>query len=321
MSHELEIVNGKAQMAYAGHVPWHGLGTKVSTDLTPREMMVEAGLDWSVEKHSALINVRGELIETGQEALIRTDTNAVLTNVGKNWNPVQNSEAFDFFAEYCAAGDMEMHTAGSLKNGEITWVLAKVNESFDILGEDKVDSYLLLSNPHQYGKAINVRFTPIRVVCNNTLTFSLSTKSNNQVSLNHRNKFNPDLVKEHLGIAHQKFAQYKEMAEFLSHKRASYSELINYFNNVFPIANTAKKQVNTYEEMSRTAKIAYDAIGTQPGAKFGEGSWWQALNAVTYTTDHLLGRSADARMVSAWFGANQAKKVNAVNLAVELATA
>jgi hypothetical protein len=65
MSHELEIVDGKAMMAYAGDVPWHGLGTKVSTDLSPREMMVEAGLDWSVEKHPALINVRGELIETG----------------------------------------------------------------------------------------------------------------------------------------------------------------------------------------------------------------------------------------------------------------
>ena len=29
MAHELEIVNGNAQMAYVGDVPWHGLGTKV----------------------------------------------------------------------------------------------------------------------------------------------------------------------------------------------------------------------------------------------------------------------------------------------------
>ena len=320
MSHELEIVNGKAQMAYAGDVPWHGLGTKVSTDLSPREMMVEAGLDWGVEKHPALINVRGELIETGQEALIRTDTNAVLTNVGKNWNPVQNSEAFDFFAEYCAAGDMEMHTAGSLKDGQITWVLAKVNESFDILGDDQVDSFLLLSNPHQYGKAINVRFTPIRVVCNNTLTFSLSANSNNQVTMNHRSKFNPDEVKAHMGIAHDKFAQYKEMANYLGHKQASFGDLINYFNNVFPVANAAAREAKSYSDLSRTAKIAMDQLDTQPGAEYGRGSWWQALNAVTYTTDHLLGRSADTRMASAWFGSNQAKKVKAVNLAVEMAS-
>ena len=58
----------------------------------------------------------------------------MLDVVGDNWNPVQNSEAFEFFSEYCLAGDMEMHTAGSLKGGQMVWALAKVKESFDILG-------------------------------------------------------------------------------------------------------------------------------------------------------------------------------------------
>ena len=35
MAHELEIVDGQAQMAYAGEVPWHGLGVPVSNDLSP----------------------------------------------------------------------------------------------------------------------------------------------------------------------------------------------------------------------------------------------------------------------------------------------
>jgi hypothetical protein len=62
-----------------------------------------------------------------------------------------------------------------------------------------------------------------------------------------------------------------------------------------------------------------DVLHTQPGAKFAEGSWWSAYNSVTYLTDHLLGRSADTRLQSAWFGANQQKKVQALNLAVEMA--
>ena len=41
-------------MAYAGEVPWHGLGTKVSDDLTPNQIMVKAGLDWSVNKLSLI---------------------------------------------------------------------------------------------------------------------------------------------------------------------------------------------------------------------------------------------------------------------------
>ena len=49
MSHELEMIDGKAQMAYAGDVPWHGLGVKVSNDLTPQQMLEAAGLDWTVD--------------------------------------------------------------------------------------------------------------------------------------------------------------------------------------------------------------------------------------------------------------------------------
>ena len=313
MAHAVET------MAYAGEVPWHGLGVKVPADLSPAQMQRKAGLDWTVSKHDCFIDVNGETIKTGQQALIRDTDKRVLTNVGANWNPVQNSEAFNFFAEYCAAGDMEMHTAGSLKNGEIVWVLAKVNESFDVLGDDQIDSYLLFSNPHQYGKSLNVRFTPIRVVCNNTLTMSLNQNSNNEVKLNHRRAFNPDLVKEQLGIAHEKFEKYKEVARFLSTRKITEKSLVTYLNNVFPIANKKFAEVDNYQDLSRTAKIAYEVMDTQPGAQYGKGTFWQALNAVTYTTDHLLGRSADARMTSAWFGANQTKKMKAVNTAMEMA--
>jgi len=307
-------------MAYAGELPWHGLGTKVPADLTPRQMMDKAGVDWRVNLVPTYADVNGERIPTGQKALVRETDNRVLTNVGGNWNPVQNEEAFDFFTEYCLAGDMEMHTAGSLADGKIVWALAKVNESFDVLGEDRVDSYLLFSNPHQYGKSLNVRFTPIRVVCNNTLTLSLSQKAKNEVVLNHRRAFDPQMVKDQLGIAHEKFAMYREMARFLSKKRAKTGDVIAYFNNVFPLANS-KTEVRDYADLSRTAKQAYDVLETQPGADMAMGTWWNAVNAVTYLTDHQLGRSADTRMQSAWFGANQAKKVRAMNLAVEMAEA
>jgi phage/plasmid-like protein (TIGR03299 family) len=216
---------------------------------------------------------------------------------------------------------MEMHTAGSLADGKIVWALAKVNESFDVLGDDRVDSYLLFSNPHQYGKSLNVRFTPIRVVCNNTLTLSLNMGSKNEVKLNHRRAFDPNMVKEQLGIAHEKFEMYKEVARFLSKKRVSQSDMIQYFNNVFPVSNAQKREVKDYADLSRTAKTAFDVVQTQPGANYAEGSYWSVYNAVTYTTDHLLGRSADTRMQSAWFGVNQSKKVNALNLALEMAEA
>ena len=323
MAHELEMINGEAQMAYAGAKPWHGLGVEVHNDLTPGQIMAKAGLDWGVEKKDLSFTLPdgSQEVVKGKKALVRDRDQKVLDVVRDDWNPVQNHDAFEFFSEYVMAGDMEMNTAGSLKGGMNVFALAKVKESFSILGEDQVDSYLLFSNPHEYGKAIDVRFTPIRVVCNNTLTFSLQSASKNAVKMNHRSIFNPDLVKQQMGIASEKFAQYKEMAEFLSSKRFSVEALMNYYNDVFPHTYSKGKEVKVVEDLTKNAKAALDVLHTQPGANFGEGSWWQALNSVTYLTDHKMGRSAESRMQSSWFGQNQARKMKAVNKAVEYANA
>ena len=315
MSHEVET------MAYAGELPWHGLGTEVSNDLTPIQMMQKAGVDWEVEQQKIVTESGLEIND--KVALVRTSDNTLLDVTGKDWKPVQNEEAFTFFSEFVAAGDMEMHTAGSLKEGRNVWALAKVKESFDVFGEDRVDSYLLFSNPHQYGKAVDVRFTPIRVVCNNTLTFSLQSASKNSVKVGHRTAFDADTVKETLGLASEKFAKYKEMAQFLGSRKISAESLIQYYNDVFP--TTSRKEEKTpvavYDDLSKAAKMCYDALEVQPGAQFAAGTWWQAFNSVTYYTDHLQGRNSENRLHNQWFGYNQAKKVTAAEKAVAYATA
>ena len=315
MAHNVET------MAYAGEVPWHGLGVSVSNDLTPNQMMKKAGLDWTVEQIDSYVTVGDKKIPTGMKALVRSSDNKVLTNIGQVWNPVQNEDAFNFFSEYVLKGDMEMHTAGSLKGGQLVWALAKVKESFDLFGGDTVESYLLFSNPHKYGFSIDVRFTPIRVVCNNTLSLSLEAKAERSVKVGHRTEFNADEVKKALGIASAKLSQYKEMAEFLGSKRYNIDNLIEYYNTVFP--RTADKRVQnqelSVETLSKNAKAAFDAIELQPGAKYAEGSWWQAFNSVTYVTDHLQGRNPDNRLYSSWFGGNQIRKRDALKTALEFA--
>ena len=318
MAHELEIVNGQAQMAYVGELPWHGLGTKVPADLTPEQFMVTAGLDWEVTKEK-LVTPQGVVVPN-KEALVRTSDNSVLDVVGTGWNPVQNSEAFEFFNDYVVAGDMEMHTAGSLKNGQMVWALAKTKESFELFNGDQTDNYFLFTNPHQFGKSINIRMTPIRVVCNNTLTLSLSKESDKMVTVNHRKAFDPDMVKEQMGIARQKMEQYKSMAEFLGGKRYTADNVIQYFNEVFG-APAKEKVDNVIPFTSRNAKIAYENLDTQPGANFAQGSWWTAFNSVTHMTDHLQGRENDSRLQSAWYGRNRKVKLNALDKALEYAEA
>jgi len=317
MAHEIEMVNGKAQMAYSGALPWHGLGVEVPSDLTPDQMLEAAGLNWTVTKVPAYADIDGVRTPFGKYALVRSMDNSMLDVVSDDWNPVQNTEAFEFFNEFVMAGDMEMHTAGSLKQGTIVWGLAKVKESFELFKGDQIDSYLLFSNFHRYGFSTDVRFTPIRVVCNNTLTLSLNSSVERMVKISHRREFNPDNVKGMLGIATNKLAKYKEMASFLGSKQAKGEDIVEYFTRIFPVTGSGNKK----KEMSKSAALALDILHTQPGAQYAEGTWWQPFNAVTYLTDHLAGRSADTRLTSAWYGYNKGLKTKALEVAIEMAEA
>ena len=314
MSHEIEMVNGVAQMAYAGDLPWHGLGQQVSDDITTDGMMKAAGLDWSVTKQPMYyMDDLGEMGEVpGKSALVRSSDNKVMDIVGQDWNPVQNAEAFEFFREFVDTGDMKMHTAGSLKDGKMVWALAKVNDGFTIKtaqGEDSVESYLLFSNPHQYGKSIDVRFTPIRVVCNNTLTLSLNQNVDQYVRMGHQRPFNAEDAMATLGMAHKKLETYKEAAEYLCQKSYTTDDMLNYFNQVFPSAS---------DRDSNKSREAQEVMHTQAGAALGEGTFWQLFNTVTYMTDHTLGRNSDTRLQSAWYGQNQNVKKKALELAVNM---
>ena len=314
MAHEIEMVNGVAQMAYAGELPWHGLGSQVSDDISTDGMMEAAGLDWSVTKQPMYyMDDLGEMGEVpGKSALVRSSDNKVMDIVGSDWNPVQNSEAFEFFREFVDSGDMKMHTAGSLKGGKMVWALAKVNDGFTIKtaqGEDSVESYLLFSNPHQYGKSIDVRFTPIRVVCNNTLTLSLNQNVDQYVRMGHQRPFNAEDAMATLGMAHQKLETYKEAAEYLCQKSYTSEQMVDYFNQVFPSASSRD---------SNKSREAQEVMHTQAGANLGEGTFWQLFNTVTYMTDHTLGRSNDTRLQSSWYGQNQNVKKKALELAVSM---
>jgi len=317
MAHELEIVNGVAQMAYreSKGLPWHGLGTPVGDDMSPEQMMKAAGLDWEVEKVNTFINYNGEQVETGQQALVRSSDGKILTQVGPGWNPVQNADAFEFFTDFVSNGDMVMDTAGSLKEGRLVWALADVRDGFSLFNGDEVKGYLLFSNPHVYGKSIDIKFVMERVVCNNTLSVALNESGQPAVRVNHRSIFDADKVKEILGLSHNKVERFKEAAEFLGSKNYNEEMLKRFMAKVFGTSTREDR------DLSRTAERALEVVENQPGDHFRPGTWWNAYNAVTYMADHELGRSADTRMASAWFGSNAKRKVDALDLALEMADA
>lgn len=314
MSANIEYRDGKANFVYNGEVPWHRSGTPISNDLSTDEVMRTAGLDWRVNEVPTFAVSGDKMIPTGWKALVRDIDDKVLTQVGKNWHPVQNQEAFDFFKDFVEEGHMYMDTAGSLAGGRKVFALAKVKDSFfEVFGGDRTESYLLFTNPHEYGKTLDVRMTTVRVVCQNTLALSLKAHSSNVVKLNHSRKFDPVAVKEMMDISSSKMTRFKEIAEFLGSKSYAPESIDEYFGEVFGRNKDGK--------LSKNAGLALEYMHTQPGAEYAEGSFWQLFNTVSYMTNHVIGKSNDARMESAWYGINQKRATNALELALDMADA
>ena len=310
---------------WGGKVPWHGKGTPVTNDLTPEQMLVKAGLDWEVIKKRCFVEWEGQYIPTDDWQLVRSTDQKMLSIVSENWHVNQNRTAFEFFNEFVMRGNMEMHTAGSLDDGRMVWALAKIDKEFFVANNiDRVVSYLLFSNPHKYGKCIDIRFTPICVVCNNTLTFALNGKEDLQVKLNHTKQFDAELVKKTLHIADEKLENYQSMAQFLAGKRYTKESMVEYFKQVFPKVQNMNRKTKPKEgvdnDLSRPAKTAIEIIDATPHAPVSGDSWWTAFNTVTFAVDHLFGKD-DTRLESAWYGQGRARKLNALNKAIEFAKA
>ena len=63
--------------------------------------------------------------------------------------------------------------------------MAKLPETIKVAEKDTVSQYILVSNSHDGSGAIKILPTPIRVVCNNTLTWALRKGHANQYSFRH----------------------------------------------------------------------------------------------------------------------------------------
>ena len=318
-------------LAYAGKDPWHGLGKAVQANLSPLAMQRAAGLDWTVEKvplHYPVGAPTGqenpEWRRSGDYALVRSSDGRYLDTVKSTWRPVQNSEAFQFFDEFVRAGDLTMETAGSLAGGKWVFALAKARDCFHLARakQDVTESYLLFTNPHAYGQSVDIRFTPVRVVCRNTLTLALGQKNNDyRVSFAHRRAFSPSLAQSLVRHMVHRLDDYRLQADYLAGRRYDSESVDRYFREVFKPTVEPRKPSGDVLPLTRNAARAAEIVETQPGHELAPGTWWNAFNAVTYLTDHEIGRSHETRLTTAWYGPGKARKVRGLNLAVEYAKA
>lgn len=317
MSHDIDNSTGQNAMAYVGTegTPWHGLGQAIQKGASIKEIRKAAGLGWTVERRPVLFQV-GESPDAvksdpDHQVIYRGDTQAVLDVTGKGYIPHQNDEVLEFFQEYLATGDMFIDTAGALNGGKQIWVLAKMSEEFKLAGGDRVLGYVMLMNPHQYGKGMIGKMTAVRVVCKNTLMMSLGADGSS-IKIWHTSEFNKarqDQVKQQLGIASERFNSFKDDAKVLSKITLVQEDAVSLAAHIFS-ADPSKP----LEEQGRTVQRVIELyMGAGKGSQLASaaGTAWGLLNAVTEYVDHEYGRTQNARLTNAWLGAGDRLKRSA----------
>lgn len=317
MAHLIDLSNDRANMAYVGQVPWHGLGQRLTEGAPIDVWAKEAGMSHSIERAPAsFTHPSGELITLDdRDVLWRSDNHMPLAVVSHRYNVVQPMEILEFYRELVGAtGDYELETAGCLDGGKKYWALAKYKKDM-AFGNDIVKPYLFLGSSADGTLATTAMHTSVRVVCNNTLQMSLRQDQQNAISVPHSVVVNFDELKSHLGVT-EAHDEYQAQVEELINKSMTQRQAAEIFVNL-----TAKRDEDGNLENEATVKRVVseimESLTKGPGAELetSYGTAWGALNAVTHYVDFKAGaRSNNNRFASGQLGRGACLKKQAYQL-------
>lgn len=334
--------NGFVEMAYVGPTPWHHLGNPVTKGAPKATWRKQSGLDW--EALTAPVeyrNVDGLLLPfSGRKIIYRSDNSQGLGDVADGYNVVGPNDVLSFFDDLADDGGWHIHTAGSLKGGKVIWAMA----SCDYMGFvknawDKVAPNLLIATSLDGSMKTCAKLTAVRAVCWNTVTLALNGEGQ-EVQVSHKSHFDPEEVKESLGVSVHAFKAWLAASEIMSETPVKLDEARELLRALFgqpklrdinanaddapfqrlmaQVGKTDDQKQVEQRSVDRCLKL-YQGEGIASAEPGVAGTRWGLFNAVTQHIDHERGRTDDTRMEGAWFGSGEIAKAAAFELLAEAA--
>lgn len=336
MSADIEFNKRKGtfSMFSRKEVPWHGLGEVVDSALTSSEAIKLANLDYRVLKGQSYVKYPEDLqdrLGKGKKLknsfiTFREDNGVPLGIVGNRYTVVQNESAFNFFDEVVGFKDAIFETAGVLGLGETVFITAKLPKHIKVGGNDIIDRYLLFTNCHDGTRSVEVLFTPIRVVCNNTLRAALhNAKSKYKIRHTASAQDRLDEAKIVLNIENTMAEEVQELYRAMTGVRMTDRQVYGYINSMFLTSTEIEKldEGLPYDEVLSTRKK--NIIGTTqkyytegPGQDMdsAKGTLWGAYNAVTgYYANAKAYKDSEAKLQTVVYGDGSKNNNKAFELA------
>jgi len=326
---------------------WHGLGTIVESYPTSAEALKFAGLDYTVEKRPLftvdscnLVSFQTQDAEVGNAFMpdilvpnfystVRTDTEDVLGVVGKDYKVVQNIEAFSFFDSIVGGGEGILYeTAGALGQGERIFITAKLPSYIKVGKDDLIEQYLFLTTSHDGFGSITAAFTPVRIICNNTLNAALKNSSN-VVRIRHSSGANERLKQAHtlMGISGRIGDEMEQLFNRWANVRISDADLKRLVQTAMAPNREVldKLQKGLIDEASSVYKNIVDEVygyamsAPSQQTDTAKGTLFGAYNAVTgYYQNARKFKDGEAKFKSIIEGTAKQRGQSAFDLCLDL---
>ena len=329
--------NGTAAMFSVKETPWHAKGEVLAAAPTFEEAMELGGLNFEVEttpmRTLVPVNESGDTIEIdvpNHRAVVRMDRKSVLGVVGPSYSVLQNREAFRVLEPLVDSGLASLETGGTLRAGRDVWMqtIWNISDPFvrEILGTE-VKPYVLISNNHSGDRQVDLRETPQRVVCANTLGFALADKLTRAIKVPHRANVKTRVVEAATELFATVTARYVKIAEqYAALKQTTLDEEM-FSLLVLDVIAPRPDATKVAERKDNIAKAAFERAMARAEAKrtrltylwengdghTGDHSAWEAYNAATQSLDHdtaLWGGKVD--QLESMFDGSIAKDKQAV---------
>jgi phage/plasmid-like protein (TIGR03299 family) len=325
--------DGRAEMAYRGETPWHGLGNTLDDNMTLEQRIVAAGFDWEILKTNTryVVSQSGKPPRTmtvpGKQVLYRSDSSEPLSVVSSKFHIVQPRQVLEYFDELTEKfGFGKLETAGTLFGGKQFWGLATVTDTAQCIldDNDKVRMRILFCTSCDRSLPNIIKFVIERVVCHNTLEMALR-EGGVQYRSRHRTAFKPEEANAALGIkAKEEFGAELEQLRKLAKVTMTPAEIARATMTLYEptVENLDAGELKAHAKTKHVKAISqlaigHDAIGDS--LKGAHGTLWGWLNAVTEYNDWDNGsRTADRRLHRAWNGKPAGVKRNALKMAVSM---
>ena len=308
MPHGIEFINGQPAFALRGEDAWHALANyKADEDeqLTLAEFLDKAGLAQHFVVCEPEILLEDEesskqYFKTVREPMYEGGKRKVLgRGLTERYTPFQLrnlGETLDYAVDYESGRAWE--TVGSLNEGTRVFITLRLPEGM-LIGpdgqSDPVRNYLVGTTSFDGSASTKLFATKVRVVCQNTLDWSLSG-AQNIFSIKHTATAEQRAmaVREALNLSTQYLSRMDEEAQALFNVPATDMDFQRVMDVLYPKPD---------EEDSKSANTRWEnAVGTlwtiyrySPTIDNARGTAWGVLNTFTEFNDYFTSTRGDKK--------------------------